>query len=102
MTVLIVEDNASVRRLLRRAVSEAATSIWECIDGNEAFTAYCDHRPDVVLMDIRMPHVDGLIATRQIIQAYPIAKVVMVTDYDDDSLRNAAREVGASAYILKQ
>jgi len=102
MTILIVEDNSGVRRLLRRAVAETATNIWECTDGLYALAAYSEHLPDIVLMDIRMPQIDGLTATRQITQAYPKAKVVIVTDYDDDSLRNAAQNAGACAYTLKQ
>jgi DNA-binding NarL/FixJ family response regulator len=53
-------------------------------------------------MDVQMPGVDGLAATRQIIQFDAAARIVIVTDYDDDELRVAAREAGASAYVLKQ
>jgi len=54
MTVLIVEDNPGIRRLLRRAFIDIASAIWECSDGADALTVYTDHRPDVVLMDVRM------------------------------------------------
>ncbi len=101
MTVLIVEDNPGIRRLLRRAVHQIATQIWERGDGSDALAAYTDHRPDVVLMDIRMPGMDGLKATRQIRRLYPDARIVMVTDYDDEELRIAAREAGACGYALK-
>jgi CheY-like chemotaxis protein len=102
MTVLIVEDNASVRRLLRRAIDHVATQIWECNDGADALSFYDDHRPDVVLMDIRMPQIDGLTATRQIRRFHADAKIVIVTDCDDEELRAAATEVGACGYVLKQ
>lgn len=101
MTFLIVDDNAGVRRLLRQAVHELATGIWECDDGAEALSSYCGHRPDVVLMDIRMPRVDGVAATREIRRVDPSARIVMVTDYDDDGLREAAAEAGACRYALK-
>jgi DNA-binding NarL/FixJ family response regulator len=102
MTVLIVDDNAGVRRLLRRAVLDSAIAIWECADGAEALTAYADRQPDIVLMDIRMPRKDGLAATRQIREFHPDARVVMVTDYEDEDLRKAASEAGACGYVVKQ
>jgi CheY-like chemotaxis protein len=102
MTVLIVEDNAGIRRLLRRTFASSATEIWECSDGSAALPLYEQHRPDVVLMDVRMPQMDGLMATRQIRKAHPSARIVIVTDYDDEDLRLAASEAGASGYALKQ
>jgi CheY-like chemotaxis protein len=102
MTVLIVEDNAGVRRLLGNAVAGLAADVWECSDGADALAAYAAHQPDVVLMDVRMPGMDGLAATKQILRLYPSARVIMVTDYDDEALRNAAQQAGACAYVLKQ
>jgi CheY-like chemotaxis protein len=95
MTVLIVEDNAGIRRLLRRTLLDTAGTIWECSDGSEALAAYETHRPDVVLMDVRMPRVDGLTATRQIRDYDPLARIVVVTDYEDEDIRSAAFEAGA-------
>ncbi len=100
--VLIVDDNAGIRRVLKRAIQEIAEPIWECSDGAEALKSYMDHRPDVVLMDIRMPLVDGLEATHQILGFDPAARVVIVTDYDDNDLRHVASEAGACAYWLKE
>lgn len=102
MTVLIVDDNPSVRRLLRRAILGDANSIWECSDGADVERAYAENKPDIVLMDVRMQRVDGLAATRTLRRADPDAKIVIVTDYDDDDVRRAASEAGASGYILKQ
>jgi two-component system response regulator DegU len=101
MTILIVEDNPTVRRLIRRATSDIADQILECDDGADALGLYTTHRPDVVLMDVRMPRMDGLSATREILRYHPGARIIIVTDYDDDELRNAAREAGACAYALK-
>ena len=101
MIVLIVEDNPTVRRLIRRAVSDIADNIFECEDGADALAAYNAHRPDIVLMDVRMPRMDGLLATRQLLRHHPGAQVIIVTDYNDDELRSAAHEAGACAYALK-
>jgi CheY-like chemotaxis protein len=101
MTLLIVEDNAGIRRVLRRILVDTASTIWECADGSEALAAYEEHRPDVVLMDLRMTHVDGLTATRQIRAYDPSARIIVVTDYQDDDMKTAALQAGAREYVLK-
>ncbi len=101
MKFLIVDDNAAVRRLIRSIVLPFGNEICECTDGGDAFSAYQAEKPDVVLMDIRMSEVDGIQATKQIRAADPEAKIVIVTDYDDDALRDAAMSAGASGYALK-
>ncbi len=102
MTVLIVEDSASIRRLLRRTIQDVASAVWECTDGDEALEAYMTYHPDVVLMDIRMSRMNGLKATKAIKQFHPAARVVMVSNFDDEGLRAAASEAGACGYALKQ
>ena len=91
-----------MRRLIKRIVSNLADCIIECSDGSEALAAYRAHQPDCVLMDIRMQKIDGLTATRQIKAAFPDARIVVVTDYDDDALRDDAVRAGACHYVVKE
>lgn len=102
MKLLIVEDNAEMRRLIAGLVRDLAETINECSDGADALSAYSQYQPDWVLMDIKMPGLDGVAATRQLIAAFPEAQVVIVTDYPDAKLRAAANAAGACAYVLKE
>ena len=102
MTILIVEDNELIRRMVKSLIGDMFERIIECGDGAGALPAYAKHDPDWVLMDINLPKLDGISATRQIIAAYPQARVMIVTNYDDVYLREAARSAGAREYVLKQ
>lgn len=101
MRLLIVDDNTSVRRLIRSIVASVAEEIQECESGITALAAYLEYHPDFVLMDIEMKELDGIAATVQIKAAHPAAKIIMVTNYDDAELREAARDAGACGYVLK-
>jgi len=65
MKLLIVDDHALMRRLIRRLVNDLVTDVEECGDGSEALAAYNQHRPDWVVMDIEMSPIDGITATRE-------------------------------------
>jgi CheY-like chemotaxis protein len=102
MTLLIVEDNAAMRQMIRKLVGDLTEAITECSDGSEALAAYRACRPEWVLMDLQMKEVGGLEATRQIKAAFPDSRIIIVTDFDDAGLRSAARRSGASAYVVKE
>lgn len=105
MKLLIVEDNPNIRALLRRIVAPLAEAVYECADGAAALTAYRQHAlgaADWVLMDIRMPQVNGIEATRQLKAAQPEAHVCIVTQYGDAECRAAAREAGAAGFVEKE
>jgi CheY-like chemotaxis protein len=101
ISVMIVDDSDEIRRMLRAVLANLADPIYECHNGDEADAAYGTHRPDWVLMDVAMEPMDGIAATRRITQAFPEARVVMVTQHADVLLREAAREAGACGYLLK-
>lgn len=102
MKLLLVDDHAEIRRLLRRLLSDLSTDIVECADGREAISAYTEHQPDWVLMDVELPGQDGLTATRQIKAKFPQANILIVTNFDEPALRHAAQAVGACGYVLKE
>jgi CheY-like chemotaxis protein len=97
-----VDDNAAVRRLISKIVGLRQEEVGECADGSLALSLYEVHRPDLIFMDICLAGTDGITATKQIKAAYPDARIVIVTNYDDDALRREAFLAGASDYVLKE
>jgi DNA-binding NarL/FixJ family response regulator len=104
ITILSADDHPLIRAGLAamlgfepdmRVVAEAA-------NGEEAIEQYQEHRPDVVLMDLKMPVMDGLAACQAIIAEFPDAKIVMLTTYDGDEDIYRALEAGARGYVLKE
>lgn len=75
--------------------------IHECVDGAEALAAYRKHRPEWVLMDWKMPKMDGITAMREIRSQFPGAKVCIVTAFDADEIRVEASHAGADGFVLK-
>ena len=102
MKLLIVDDDERIRRLIKSVLADAAAVVCECSDGAQARRSYDEQQPDWVLMDLTMPEVDGITATRQIRAAYPRARVVIVTAHDSASLRERAAEAGAIGYVAKE
>jgi CheY-like chemotaxis protein len=102
MKLLIVEDNAEMRRLIIGIVGDLADEIAECTDGAEALAVYREFQPDLVLMDIRMARVDGITASRRLRADFPDAKICAVTDYTDEQTKEAARQAGISNYVAKE
>lgn len=101
MKVLIVDDNAKVRELVRDHLPVSAGEVFECADGDEAVDLYKLHRPDWVLMDQEMQRTDGINAIREIISQFPKANICMVTAFSDEELRVAAFAAGASRFVAK-
>ena len=102
-TVLIADDQALVRVGLRKILdSEPGTTVvGEASDGQDAIASARRLRPDVVLMDIRMPVLDGIEATRRIVRAQPATRVLILTTFGLDSYVYDALRAGASGFMLK-
>ena len=102
MNLLIVEDNFNMRNLIKDLFAQVFKNIYECDDGSEALKSYTINQPDWVFMDIKMKEMDGITAAKEIISNFPDAKILMVTDFDDDDFRKAASKSGAIDYVLKE
>ena len=102
MKVLIVDDSSQMREMMRQFLPSAAGEIFECEDGIDALACYEKFLPDWVLMDWEMKQMNGLEATRQIIGKYTDAKILLVTQYNDRELREAAAEAGVCGFVLKE
>ena len=101
--VLIADDQALVREGLRMILrsSPGIEVVGEAADGLEAVEACARTRPDVVLMDVRMPHADGLEATRRVMALSRPPRVLVLTTYDLDAYVYGALRAGASGFLLK-
>lgn len=101
--VVIVDDEQLVRMALRLVVGGEPdlTVVAEAADGDAAIAAVDQHRPDVVLMDVRMPGRDGVSATREILTRPSPPRVLMLTTFDSDDLVLGALHAGALGFVLK-
>jgi DNA-binding NarL/FixJ family response regulator len=101
--VLAADDHPLVRAGLAAVVGAEPDMelVGEAATGHDAVALYRDRRPDVVLMDLRMPGMDGLAATRAILSEFPAARIVVLTTYDGDEDIHRALEAGARGYLLK-
>lgn len=102
MTILIVQNNQPMRRAIKSLIGDLAAEVYECADGDHALPAYRQHRPDWVLMDMQVGRTDGIAITRQIKTAFPQARIVMLADFDDESLSADALKAGARCTLLKE
>lgn len=101
--VLTVDDHPVVRAGVGALISDTGDLevIAEASDGEEAVLLYERHRPDVVVMDVRMPNVDGVRAIRSIVGSHPDARIVALTSYEGDADVYRALQAGARGFLLK-
>ncbi|NET57677.1 MAG: response regulator transcription factor [Symploca sp. SIO2E6] len=101
--ILLVDDQSLIRRGLKALLKLEATLqvVGEADNGQTAIQLVETLQPDVVLMDIRMPVMDGVAATKEISQRFPEIKVLVLTTFDDDQYLTQALQYGAAGYLLK-
>lgn len=104
VSLIVVDDQASVREALAVMldIADGITVLATATNGEEAVAAVSRHTPDVVLMDLHMPVLNGVEATGRIKAATPEVQVVVLTSLDDDESILAALEAGASGYLTKE
>ena len=104
LKVLVVDDHALFRRGLQMVLKSEADIevVGEAADGNEAVEKAQESMPDVILMDVRMPHRSGIEATQQIKDLLPHVKILMLTISDEEADLYEAIKAGASGYLLKE
>lgn len=98
---MIVDDNEQAREMIKRFLHEVSEEFRECDDGADAVDAYAEFLPDWVLMDWEMTQVSGLVATQNIISRFPDARILMVTNYDEEDIRKEAAKAGAIGFVPK-
>ena len=104
MNIIVIDDDRLVAVSLK-TILESTGSITVAAIGNsgaEAVTLYAQHRPDVILMDIRMEGMSGIEAGKEILTAFPDARILYLTTFSDDEYIVSALNMGAKGYILKQ
>lgn len=104
MKIVIADDDCLVANALK-TILEASSDITVAAvgsDGKEAVSLYREHRPDVLLMDIRMKEMDGLCASEAILKEFPDSKILLLTTFSDDEYIVRALKLGAKGYLLKQ
>jgi len=102
MKALFVCDNPRTRQLINDFVLTEDDEFRECGDCTNALAAYSEFQPDLVLIDWDMKSSNGLTVTKEIIAEFPDAKIVMLTNFDEPDLRQAAANAGAIDYISKE
>lgn len=102
MTIMVVDDNVRMREVISSLFDDTGARVVECAGGEEAIRRYALEAPDWVLMDIRMKEMDGITASGALIGQHPDAKVIIVTEYLDPALVEAARSAGTCGFVAKE
>ncbi|PLT35715.1 response regulator transcription factor [Bacillus sp. V5-8f] len=103
-TITIIDDHQLFREGVKRILDfePSFEVVAEGDDGSEAMAIVEEHNPDVVIMDINMPNINGVEATKMLVERYPDTKVIILSIHDDENYVQHALKTGASGYLLKE
>jgi DNA-binding NarL/FixJ family response regulator len=105
LTIVVADDDLQFREIVRyllAAASDTMTIVGEAADGDEALALVRRVRPDVVITDLVMPHLNGIELTRRIREELPQTRVVLMSSYTEDAYRLMASDSGADVFVSKQ
>jgi len=101
MKLMIVDDSLAMRTMIRSVVANPNDIVSECADGSEVVEIFQETFPDVVLMDLQMTAMNGIAATRNLKKHFPEARVIIVSNFNDQEFRDEAKQAGAISYFTK-
>lgn len=101
MRLLVVDDASCMLKAFRDILEAYGCDVHEAINGEEALTKYDEMEPDIVLMDILMPKLDGISATKKILEEHPYAKIIVISAVGKSGLEKECLEAGARRFITK-
>lgn len=99
--ILIVDDAAFMRMILKNIIAPTGNEVIEAVDGLDGVSKYKEHRPNLVMLDIIMPNMDGIECLKQIMAFDKNAKIVMCSSIGQQSVVNDAIKIGARDFIVK-
>jgi DNA-binding NarL/FixJ family response regulator len=105
LTIVVADDDLQYREIVRyllAAASDTMTIVGEAADGDEALALVLRERPDIVISDLVMPHLNGIELTKRIRQELPQTKVILMSSYTEDAYRLMASDSGADVFVSKQ
>jgi DNA-binding NarL/FixJ family response regulator len=102
LRILIVDDLQPMRAMIKDVIGDMAGEMFEASNAEEGLRQFRMNQPDLVLMDLSMPGINGIEATRRLTAEFPNSRVIIVTQNDSGRLREAARSAGACGYFLKE
>ena len=101
MKILIVDDSEQMCASIKHVLESPDVETFSCTSSAKVLAMYEEHQPDIVVMDIRIKPLNGIKTTQLLKNLHPKARVIMLTSHNEPEYREAARQAGASGYVLK-